>query len=136
MILNRKLRQISSYQFHYDMDIQNKEFWKFFTKNQELRGWTNINVMDGLDTLNALTDVEGGYFGGTLQEVLNNIAKQNYVLLGNLANGGDPNIDIICSHYVVYFRDDYDYFDGLGTTIHTTCDYAILIDDEINLIHE
>ncbi len=135
MILNRKLRQISSYQFHYDMDIQNKEFWKFFTKNQELRGWTNINVMDGLDTLNALTDVEGGYFGGTLQEVLNNIAKQNYVLLGNLANGGDPNIDIICSHYVVYFRDDYDYFNGFEN-IHETADYAILIDDEINLIHE
>lgn len=135
MILNRELRQISSYQFHYDLDGHNKEFWKFFTKNQELRGWTNMSVLDGLDTLNALTDIEGGYFGGTLQNVLNNIAKQNYVLLGNLANGGDPNIDIICSHYIVYFRDEYDYFDGSETT-HTSCDYAIMIDDEINLIHE
>ena len=135
MILNRELRQISSYQFHYDLGVSNKEFWKFFTKNQELRGWTNMSVLDGLDTLNALTTIEGGYFGGTLQEVLNNIAKQNYVVLGSLANGGDPNIDIICSHYVVYFRDDYDYLSGTAV-VHTTCDYAILIDDEINLIHE
>lgn len=135
MILNRELRQISSYQFHYDLDGHRKEFWKFFTKNQELRGWTNMSVLDGLDTLNAFTDIEGGYYGGTLQDVLNRIANQKYVLLGTLANGGDPNIDLICSHYVVYFRDTYDYFNG-SETIHETCDYAILIDDEINLIHE
>jgi hypothetical protein len=130
MLMNREIRQVSSYDFHFGLENYTKEFWKYIVKNKELRGWTNIYYLEAWDALKSNCIRDGGWMLGTLQEYLDEISQQRYVVLGNLANGGDPNIDIICSHYIVYFTDDFDYFRPDGNVEHISNAYAILIDDE------
>ena len=131
MIQNRILRQISSYEFHYNLE-HSKEIYRYLPKYNMVINWFNPNGLEPYDILKEnVLDCSGNEMG-TLKQYLNKIRSQKYCLLGNLANGGDPNIDIICSHHIVYFRDEFDWFNG-QTNDHTIYDFMIMIDDELHL---
>ena len=71
---------------------------------KELRNMEDpYHILEPYGILDAeLWDADGRHWQ-KMRDYLEELKDRHYCILGNLSNGGDPNIDIICSHYQVYF---------------------------------
>lgn len=117
------LRQIQSHEFFFDEDGYDCKFFRYFTHNSD-EGLTDLNDWYNHDYVNLYNKIigEDGNEYNSLRTLIEETAKKNYVLLGNLSNGGDPYIDILCNQYVIYFRNDDTQLKG-----------AVMIDQETKI---
>ena len=114
------LRQIQSHDFFFDEDGFDCKFYRYFINNPD-EGLVNLNDLYDHDYINLYNEIisEDGNVYNSLRYLIEETSKKKYVLLGNLSNGGDPYIDILCNQYVIYFRNDDKQLKG-----------AIMIDQE------
>ena len=121
--MGNTLRQIQSSEFFFDEEGFECKFFRYFTNNPE-EGLVDFNDWYKHDHVNLYNDIVSGDGNvyASLRDLINDVSKRNYVILGNLSNGGDPYIDILCNQYVIYFRNDDDQLKG-----------AIIIDQETKI---
>lgn len=117
------LRQIMNYEFFFDEEGFDCKFYRYFLKNPD-EGLVNINDWYDHDYINLYHEItsEDGNTYKALRYLIEEVSKRNYVILGNLSNGGDPYIDVLCNQYVIYFRNDKDQIKG-----------AVMIDQETKI---
>ena len=128
-------RQVSSYDFYYNYDEgYNKESWRYITSIKELRMMSNpYHILEPYGILDSeLWDADGRHWS-RMRDYLEDLKDRHYCILGNLSNGGDPNIDIICSHYQVYFKVDITIFDPIDGFNEFVVWMSILVDDEMRM---
>lgn len=127
-------RQVSSYDYYYNYDEGIKEAWRYIVNIKELRNMEDpYHILEPYGILDAeLWDADGRHWS-RMRDYLEDLKDRHYCILGNLSNGGDPNIDIICSHYQVYFKVNVTMFDPIDGYTEFMFWISVLVDDEMKM---